>query len=184
MFCSQCGSKVQEGVRFCPNCGKPISGIEDTAFENQRNDLVSVRDGSKYEELLEEKSKKEKLGNIIAFSIVVFLCLILVINNYGYKEFGEIVIMCALTAFVVLAVYGVIAGVMGFYGAKKYYKKYLQMKLEIGKTEAIKMIEQQFDPTKGFFLMKGGASAVGGCFSSIVGFAITIIAVILLLALC
>lgn len=184
MFCSQCGSEIQEGVKFCPNCGKAILDNDDVASCNQASHTVSGTDMDVYENMLEEKAKKEKKGNIIAFSVVGILCLILVINNNGYREYGEILIMCAITSFVVLAVYGVIAGCMGFYGAEKYFKKYQQMKQEIGKTEAIKMIEQQFDPTKGFSLMRGGIHATGGCLSSIVGFAITIIAVILVLALC
>ncbi|MCI6640862.1 MAG: zinc-ribbon domain-containing protein [Pygmaiobacter massiliensis] len=28
MFCTQCGSKVEEGARFCPQCGAKLHGEE------------------------------------------------------------------------------------------------------------------------------------------------------------
>jgi len=28
-FCHQCGTALEEGVRFCPNCGIPVRGSED-----------------------------------------------------------------------------------------------------------------------------------------------------------
>lgn len=196
-FCSQCGAEIQkkcpdcgtvvEGVKYCPNCGRLLCQVES----EQRIETGGGESGDKedqYEAALEKKGTMEKYGNIATFSIAGILCLILLVNNWGYYDLIEIVIMCAVVSLVILAIFSAIAAAMGFYGANKYLNKYRQMKGEIGKTEAVKMIEQQYHPEKGFGLMKGGINAtggcIGGCFSSIVGFAITIIAVILVMAFC
>ena len=194
MFCSKCGKELKGEEKFCPNCGFVLNGTgnkdnDTNGHKEQKAESVSNQGGfDQYERSLEDKARKEKTGNIITFSIVGVLCVVLFVNNTGYRDTGEILVMCALTSFFVIAVYGVIAAVMGIYGAGKYLDKYRQMKREVGKTEAVKMIEQSFHPEEGFGMMKGGVNAaggcVGGCFTSIVGFAITIIAIILLMAFC
>ena len=37
MFCSNCGTQINDGERFCPNCGAPVQGAEQNAaqFTNQ-----------------------------------------------------------------------------------------------------------------------------------------------------
>ena len=196
-FCSQCGTEVQkkcpdcgtavEGVKYCPNCGRLLWQAESEQWI-ETDGRKSGEKEDQYEASLEKKGTMEKYGNIATFSITSILCLILLVNNWGYYDLTEIVIMCAVVTLVILAIFSAIAAAMGFYGANKYLNKYRQMKQEIGKTEAVKMIEQQYHPEKGFGLMKGGINAtggcIGGCFSSIVGFAITIIAVILVMAFC
>ena len=194
MFCSKCGKELDGNEKFCPNCGFTLSdavnkGNNTNGYEKKKTESVPKEEGfDQYEQSLIDKARKEKIGNIITFSIVGVLCVVLFVNNTGYRDTMEILIMCALTSFFVIAVYGVIAAVMGIYGASKYLDKYRQMKREIGKTEAVKMIEQSFHPEEGFGMMKGGVNAAGGCaggcFSSIVGFAVTIIAIVLLMALC
>lgn len=205
-FCPQCGEKIENKCpncgnllelesRYCPNCGHALG----SSIESVRNGIQSMsgvvnhmetghNKDDMYEKNLDAKAQMEKLGNIISFTIIGFLCLLLYMRNRDSSSIDEIVLMWAVMAFAVFAIYGVIAGVMGFYGAGRYLDKYQKMKQEIGKVEAIKMIEQQYDPTKGFSLMKGGVNTAGGvvsgCFSSIVGFAITIIAIILLMAFC
>lgn len=196
-FCSQCGTEIQkkcpdcgtvvEGVKYCPNCGRLLWQAE--LEQKITTDIEESRDKEdQYEITLEKKGRMENYGNIIAFSIIGILCLILLVNNWGYRDLTEIVFMCAIVSLVILAIFSAVAATMGFYGANRYLKKYRQMKREIGKVEAIKMIEEQYHPEKGFNLMKGGINAtggcIGGCFSSIVGFAITIIAVILVMAFC
>lgn len=158
---------------------------EDDVNSNRQNEP------DQYEEGLAEKAKKETIGNTIAFSIVGILCLILFVNNWGYTELMEIVFKCAIVSFFIFAVYFAIAASMGFYGANKYLHKYRQMKHEIGKAEAVKMIEQQFNPNEGFSMLKGSMDAagkgigaaggcVGGCLSSIIGFSLTIIILVLI----
>ena len=168
---------------------QPVVQAEDDVNSNRQNEP------DQYEECLEKKKKKETIGNTIAFSIVGILCLILFVNNWGYTELMEIVFKCAIVSFFIFAVYFAIAASMGFYGANKYLHKYRQMKHEIGKAEAVKMIEQQFNPNEGFSMLKGSMDAagkgigaaggcVGGCLSSIIGFSLTIIMIILIMAFC
>lgn len=236
-FCSQCGMKLQNycpacgtavgNAKFCPNCGKALYESVKTNQPMKINDSVETEtkrtapvygspnnqvvqpaiqvqkdihvnrqnDPDQYEEALAEKAKKETIGNTIAFLIVGILCLVLIVNNWGYSELMEIVFMCAVVSFFALAVYFAIAASMGFYGANKYLHKYQQMKHEIGKVEAVKMIEQQYNPNEGFSMLKGGIDAtgkgvsaaggcIGGCFSSIIGFALTVIMIILVIAFC
>lgn len=202
IVCPGCGKEVDDKIRFCPECGKPLQNVENNSVFEQYQDQQKVTVGQMevsqteigsgkadlYEKGLEERAQKETWGNIIAFSIMGILCLILTINNWGYSDLMEIVIMCGGVSLIILAVYSAIAAGLGFYGANKYLHKYRQMKEEIGKVEAVKMIEQQYKPEEGFALLKGGANAtggcIGGCLSSVVGFAVTIIAVILLMAFC
>lgn len=194
-ICPNCGNVLEEGTKYCPNCGYALekSNIgkgSETVHTQRIIGSVTLEQESTdvYEEKLDAKAQMEKLGNMISFTIIAILCFLLYMHNRDSSGLDEIAFMCAIMAFIILAIYGVIAGAMGFYGAGKYLNKYQQMKKEIGKVEAIKMIEQQYDPTKGFSLMKGGVNTAGGvvsgCFSSIVGFAITIIAIILLMAFC
>ena len=37
MFCSNCGTQINDGEKFCPNCGAPVQGAEQNAaqFTNQ-----------------------------------------------------------------------------------------------------------------------------------------------------
>lgn len=235
-FCSQCGTKLQNycpdcgtavgNVKFCPGCGRALneavkinpsanvnySAEEETkrtkpAYGNPNNQVVQPtqvqnntyenkqNDFDQYEEGLAEKAKKETIGNTIAFLIVGILSLILFVNNWGYADLMEIVFKCAIIAFFIFAVYFAIAASMGFYGANKYLHKYRQMKHEIGKVEAVKMIEQQYNPNEGFSMLKGSIDATGkgisaaggcagGCLSSIIGFSLTIIMIILVMAFC
>ena len=198
-FCSQCGTEIQKkcpdcgtvvkDVKYCPNCGRILRQAEsEQRIDTDRRENGDGDKEDQYETALEKKARIEKYGNIVTFSIAGILCLILLVNNWGYYDLTEIVIMCAVVSLVILAIFSAIAAAMGFYAANRYLNKYCQMKREIGKVEAVKMIEQQYHPEEGFNLMKGGinttSGCIGGCFSSIVGFAITIIAVILMMALC
>lgn len=38
MFCTNCGSKLEEGTLFCPTCGKPVSK-EDNNSTYQKWDV-------------------------------------------------------------------------------------------------------------------------------------------------
>jgi len=29
MFCANCGTKIEEGIKFCPGCGKAVSGVSN-----------------------------------------------------------------------------------------------------------------------------------------------------------
>lgn len=40
MFCNSCGSQVDDGTKFCPNCGANLSGAESEQKEGQQYERV------------------------------------------------------------------------------------------------------------------------------------------------
>ena len=60
MFCGNCGTKIEDGYKFCPKCGAKISVAKTASVENEsskRKDLDSVNEES--ECLLSEKNENE-----------------------------------------------------------------------------------------------------------------------------
>ena len=41
-FCSQCGSKVNDDVNFCPTCGRPMAGHQAAAPSGQPDSAVEI----------------------------------------------------------------------------------------------------------------------------------------------
>ena len=179
MVCRRCGKEIEDDSKFCVYCGAKV-----TTISTEEEGSISEKEVDSYEYELQRKAELEHKGNLIAYGVIALLSLIIIRNNWGQRDWTEILVICALFAFIVLAVYGAIAAGMKFYGSQNYLGKYRQLKREVGKTEAIKIIEAQYHPEDGFALLKGGEKAAGGCFSSIVGFSVIVIAAILLISLC
>ena len=136
MECINCGSKEQTGS-FCSICGTKIgSGTSNASRKNSDAEYDS------YEKVLEEKKRSERRAKAVTSIFSVVMCLIAIWNNWGYREFGEIVVICMLTIVVVIAVYNAIAAKMGFYKAEEYLKKYVLLKKEMGSAKAIKIMEE------------------------------------------
>lgn len=74
MFCSNCGSKLKEGARFCDACGVEILGIN-----NKLNDSNKVN-----------IKKKIIIGMIIILSISILICGIFFVLNNGYSSFSHL----------------------------------------------------------------------------------------------
>lgn len=179
MLCRKCGKEIENDSKFCIYCGTKVM-----TSSTEEDGSIPEKEIDTYENELQKKAEMERKGNMIAYGVVALLSLVIIRNNWGQREWTEILVICALFAFIVLAAYGAIAAGMKFYGSQNYLAKYRQLKKEVGKTEAIKIIEAQYHPEDGFALLKGGGKAAGGCFSSIVGFSVIVIAAILLISLC
>lgn len=169
MTCYNCGCIVDENQSYCPNCGSQLKTDQ-------------------YEQMLIKKQELERFGTRIWKGISVILDIIIFINNLGSRDILEILIICGMIDAIIYAIYGVIAAALGFFKSGIYLEKYRQLREEVGKTEAVKIIEQTYHPERGFDYMKniiiGTGSVMGGCFSSIIAFAVTIIAVVVCMALC
>lgn len=129
-----------------------------------------------YENTLLNLAEMEKKGDLVAKAIAAILCISIFVTNWEKKDFGDILGNCIVVTFIVLAVYGVIAALMRFHGAQRYLDKYRTLKKEIGRTEAIKVIEAQFHPENGMNLMKGG------CLTVAIGFVVILLILILAMA--
>ena len=42
MFCKNCGNKLNEGKKFCANCGTPIDNVEETTETNVNKEVVET----------------------------------------------------------------------------------------------------------------------------------------------
>ncbi|WP_026523117.1 DUF4234 domain-containing protein [Butyrivibrio sp. VCB2001] len=40
MFCSNCGTQINDGEKFCPNCGAPVQGADQNATQESANDEI------------------------------------------------------------------------------------------------------------------------------------------------
>lgn len=79
MYCSNCGTKVQEGSKFCNNCGMKISDntttekIENKAVSEIKDDKNSISvEKTQVSQFEEKKSKKSTyiIGGIVAFFVL------------------------------------------------------------------------------------------------------------------
>lgn len=80
MFCEYCGNKLQEGVKFCTGCGKPVAtapkAVEPTPSANSAK--KSAQSPVKQSQPKADKPKKSK-GPVIALSIILAVLVIAVV---------------------------------------------------------------------------------------------------------
>lgn len=77
MYCSNCGCKLEEGINFCPNCGKAIKVSDINNCENQyiesNTDSVELSSGPS------ETKVKHKTRNIVIISCLAALIILIVV---------------------------------------------------------------------------------------------------------
>lgn len=74
MYCQHCGSEVQDGAKFCSNCGNPV------AANNNKNSGVSASS----KKSINEKPKKRTTPGQIILIIVVWLVIIFLVFKFFF----------------------------------------------------------------------------------------------------
>lgn len=103
MFCSNCGKKVNEGAKFCWNCGSEIAAHEQTAAPEPEKQAEETPSAPVEEEKQEEaqpvkkpqpaKNKRPKLNKkslLIAGGVLVVALLVVLIVVFSTPKVGEI----------------------------------------------------------------------------------------------
>lgn len=86
MFCSECGTKNQDGAKFCENCGATLEieetsskKVEETVAETKKEAKKETKTETKKEEVKKKKSSKKQKA-------LTILCIILIVVLFGgYK---------------------------------------------------------------------------------------------------
>lgn len=105
--CENCGAELQKGMRFCGNCGGPVSseeGIETNDPGTDSNQKIFVAQTEKVEPM-EEKSKAEELKSenpavdsprmgtvkkvVIAFSVLIMALAVIAFVTWQTKDSGK-----------------------------------------------------------------------------------------------
>lgn len=77
LYCSNCGCKLEEGINFCPNCGKAIKVSDINNCENQyiesNTDVVELSSGPS------KMKVKHKTRNIVIISCLAALIILIVV---------------------------------------------------------------------------------------------------------
>lgn len=186
MNCTKCGNPIGTNDRYCTKCGHTL--FRNLSLSNVDEVIHNKNELDQYELSFAKKETRENYCKTIVFVIGGAGCIAIIKNNWGYRDIGEILIICGLAIFIIYAIYSAIAAFGGFYNSGKYLRKYKQLKDEIGKEEAVKIIEESYHPEQGFTWIisgvKGLFNYISGTFGVISGFAVSVIAVILVMSFC
>ena len=89
-FCEKCGNSVNDTYVFCPNCGQKFTN-QQCAYLHNEIDLDGI---DEYEQRLIKETEKEDVCQSIAAGVMLVLWIMVVKNNWGSRELGEIFIIC------------------------------------------------------------------------------------------
>ncbi len=105
MFCKKCGTSIEEGGKFCPNCGEPVSSVDaakasntpnipDSGAQNQAIPPITYRPGGNNTAQEDKKNyKKWPIFVGVAVAAVVVIAVVLLnfarINNFVHKTFSS-----------------------------------------------------------------------------------------------
>lgn len=195
VYCHSCGRKIKDNEKFCSECGAAINEMD-----SQRNnsfipskpteELNSNR--NRYDHYRNELAKKSQIEQYLLVTVagaVLLFSIFYYINNPGEDRFLETLVMAGLIAGVLMMAYNFIAGNMGVLEATKYLKKFDTIREMAGEKEAVLFIEKEYNPKeRGKGVMAETAGIAGGCFMGsmqmVIGFILSVIAVILIMAFC
>ena len=190
VICQECGFLLEENIECVDkkdeyNMYKSESKIKKDESIKTDNDSSVV---DSYEKELEKKKEIEDICGIIAGIIWLGLCGTIVKNNWGYRDFEEVLILCIIITAIVVAVCNAIDACLGVYKAGENLERYIKLKKEVGRVEAIKVMEQTTNGQNGFVMLnagiKGGFSFAKAGIKGILGFVITILLLIIAVSLC
>lgn len=80
-FCGKCGQQVNEGVKFCPSCGAPMSAAREPVF-NKLNDTVDDTG-----QFTPQEIEEGKVMSILAYLGILVLVPILAGKESKYIRF-------------------------------------------------------------------------------------------------
>ena len=69
MICPYCGEKIEDGQKFCPNCGKPVQMSGNQQNSQKQQQPVNVQ---------QEPKKKKKKGSIILIFVIAIIAIIFI----------------------------------------------------------------------------------------------------------
>ena len=87
MFCTNCGAKLTDGVRFCPNCGAKQGELEKISNWKEEKPEVLKSAGMAGENA--GKTERKKLGKGVYIVLAVFLAAAAAIGTAGYIRHAE-----------------------------------------------------------------------------------------------
>ncbi len=105
MFCKKCGTSIEEGGKFCPNCGEPVSSVDaakvsntpnrpDSGAQNQAIPPITYRpDGNNTTQEDKKNHKNWPIFVGVAAAAVVVIAVVFLnfprINNFAHKTFSS-----------------------------------------------------------------------------------------------
>lgn len=81
MFCSKCGSSIQDGHKFCMNCGAPVSQVEKPQTQSTMQEMKKQPQSAPREVKSQKKGKKKAVTVVlivVAALLVIMVALLLV----------------------------------------------------------------------------------------------------------
>ncbi len=122
VFCGKCGTKVEEGVRFCPGCGNPMAAPDprqappqqEWSAPNQNNFSANYGNpGNSAEVFDKDDIEKNKVMGLLAY--ILFLIPLLAAKDSPYAKFHTNQGLVLFIAAMVVSVVGSIIPILGWF---------------------------------------------------------------------
>ncbi len=119
-FCGNCGTKVEEGIKFCPDCGAPMqaqtepqpnpapqqANIQNTPIN--LNNTVDTTEGFSQQDI-----EANKIMSVLAY--IIFLIPLLVAKESPYAKFHTNQGLVLFLAAIVVSLVGGIIPILGWF---------------------------------------------------------------------
>lgn len=110
-FCGNCGTKVDEGIKFCPGCGKAVAGPSQGQPANDQNDFTAkVTEINNTADITDQFDKedieKNKVMGLLAY--IIFFIPLLAAKDSPFARFhanqGFVLFLCGLISSLILII--------------------------------------------------------------------------------